>query len=45
MFSTAMPLDVGVHQDNHADHVTQGRSDVGVQGLTAPIQADIKCVS
>ena len=44
MFSTVVPLDPGVHQGNHVEHVIQGGSNVVVQGLPAPIQADIKCV-
>ena len=44
MFSTTVPLNPGVRQGYHAEHITQGGSNVGVQGLLAPIQADIKYV-
>ena len=44
MFSTTVPLDPGVRQGYHAEHITQGGSNVGVQGFPAPIQADIKYV-
>ena len=44
MFSTAVPLDPGDRQGDHAEHVTQEGSNVGVQDLPPPIQADIKCV-
>ena len=44
MLGTAVPLDPSIHQANYAGHVTQGGPNFGVQGLSAHIQADIKCV-
>ena len=44
MFSSAVPLDPGVHQGHHAEHATQRGSNAVVEDLPAPIGADIKCV-
>jgi hypothetical protein len=41
MFSTAVPLDLGVHQGDRAEH---GGSNAGAHGLPAPVLADMRCV-
>ncbi|KAI9462203.1 ankyrin repeat-containing domain protein [Boletus coccyginus] len=38
--NTAMPLDPGVHGSSHAEHITQGGSNI-VRGFPAPVHADI----